>query len=161
MQDPNTQAFIRRQYGTDHMNEEELQSHLLKLRPPVKASKQLAARARLYLFADRYLIDSIKSLCLHELHRDLLHFKLTAATVPEVFELLKLINNGTSSDTIVAGDNVKLGICKEKELREPVIAYAAVQVEELVKYDAFKRMLAEGGDLVAEFTCLIASRIMR
>lgn len=139
------------------MQHQEPRTYLKGLSPPDEPSNDLIAHARLFVFADRYLIDPIKGLCLHKLHRDLAYFKLTAATAPRLFELLDFTNKNTGSDTGMSCGETETGM--GKDLRDLVVAYAAAQAKKLVEYDAFKVLLTEGGGLFTEFTCLIARQL--
>lgn len=152
------QAFVCRKYHTDTMEHDELRKYLTALRPPDRPSSQLIAHARLYIFADRYLIESMKSLCLHKLHRDLTSFKLTNDTADELFALLQFTDNNTESYVVMDNEDPVTDPGMGKELRDLVVAYAVLQAESLVKYAHFKTMLVDGGSLLAEFTCLLASR---
>lgn len=150
-------TFLEREYDTKELQHEQLRSFLERLSPPDEPSNHLIAHARLFIFADRYLIESLKGLCLHKLHRDLVCFKLTDAMAPELFELLDFTDKNTEGDTETAEEDVETDL--SKDLRDLVVAYAALQAKKLVEYDAFKVLLTEGGDLFTELFCQIAKRL--
>lgn len=49
----------------------------------------LVFHAKLYVFANRYLIDSLRTQCLKSLHRDLCEFSLNKQNVPHILDLLE------------------------------------------------------------------------
>lgn len=150
-------AFVQRKYDAEDMNHDELRGYLSSIKPPDDLSVRVASHACLYNFADRFMVKPLQKLCLHKLHRDLSSLKLDDDTIIEVVELMEFTCKITSSDIKARGGHAEDGV--GKDLRDLVIAYASWKAEELVKYDAFKTMLAGGGELVAElFTQVTAKR---
>lgn len=110
---------------------------------------KLCVHAALYLFADKYLVEPLKNLCLHKLHRDLIRLDLDQH-VDEVVSLLSLLEDNTSEDLDAnsGGDKTLRGLC---------LAYAIAMRQELAKHDSFKQMIAAGGDLMVQFTSALIS----
>lgn len=151
------QHFGEWKYDAENMDHDKLRKHLSQIQPPDEPSNEVASHARLYIFAHRFMIAPLQKLCLHKLHRDLTSLKLDETIVSELIELLQFTYQNTSSDAKIGSGHTEAGV--GKELRSLVITYAACKAEKLVKYKEFKAMLTEGGELVADFACLTASRL--
>jgi hypothetical protein len=91
----------------------------------VEHSPYVSAHARLYLFADKWTIDGLKMLCLHQLHRDLCALDVKK----HMDEILELINT-TFQNTSNKDDN---GPGVGQELRDLVVNFAAYMVHELIE----------------------------
>ena len=92
-----------------------------------------------------YLVESLKELCLHKLHRDLLAFDLKKDNVKEVIDLLEYTYENTADV-----DNGSGGV--GTDLRNLVMAYAASKADELIRFEKFRELLTKGKDLAADFT---------
>lgn len=104
------------------------------------------AHARLYTFAGMRLVDSLKQLALHKLHRTLLDFQLYYQRVGDVLALARYAyENGPDR-----GADGKLD-----ELRELVVEYMAGEVATLGKHGDFVKLLEEGGEFVGDFWALV------
>ncbi|KAH8639340.1 hypothetical protein IG631_07110 [Alternaria alternata] len=106
------------------------------------------AHARLYTFACMRLIDPLKRLTLHKLHRTLHSFRLYNQRVGDVIELARYAydhgENRKSDGTI-------------EELRKLVVEYIACEVSTIGKHEAFMPLLQEGGEFVVDFWRIIAT----
>ena len=69
----------------------ELQDLLLRCFPDDCPVDNLVAHAKLWQFADMYIANELKELCLHKLHRDLKAFKLTADSARKLKELYDFV----------------------------------------------------------------------
>lgn len=137
--------FGKREYPVDGMSHAEAKEHLAKLRPVDHPTSEVSHHAKLYVFANMYLIGGLKQLCLHKLHRDLMVLEPKEDNVSAVIELLEYTYDNTAKEE----DNSEgVGI----ELRELVMAYAASRAFELINFEKFREMLTKGTDLVADFT---------
>ena len=58
-------------------------------------TKIFLCHARLYVFADRYQIDSLRTLVLYKLRRTLAAFRLFPQRVPDIFELIRFSYTST------------------------------------------------------------------
>ena len=106
--------------------------------------------AQLYVFASQYMVEPLKKICLHKLRQDLSELKPNESNIEEIVTMLVY-----TYDNSTAGKGDGIG----EDLRELVIKYAVWKAEVLVKYDLFKAMLMSGGQVVADFTCLMAERM--
>ena len=141
-----------KEYGAMGMSHVELRTHLKQMQPEDKLSDKLVYHAKLYVFANMYMIESLKGLCLHKLLRDLAGFEVEGDSAGEVAELLRYVYANTS-----ANDDGTEGT--GSELRDLVITYAACKAEFLVKDKAFLEMLEEGGEAASAFAQFIAKRL--
>jgi hypothetical protein len=141
-----------KEYGAMGMNHDELRTHLKQMKPEDELSDKLVYHAKLYVFANMYMIESLKGLCLHKLLRDLEGFDVEADSAGEVAELLRYVYTNTS-----ANDDGTEGT--GSELRDLVITYAACKAELLVKDKAFLEMLEEGGEAASAFALFMAKRL--
>jgi hypothetical protein len=141
-----------KEYGAMGMSHDELRTHLKQMKPEDELSDKLVYHAKLYVFANMYLIESLKGLCLHKLLRDLEGFDVEADSAGEVAELLRYVYTNTSTN-----DDGTEGT--GSELRDLVITYAACKAELLVKNKAFLEMLEEGGEAASAFALFMAKRL--
>ena len=124
------------------MTQIEMEQYLLVGSPADVPVDNLVAHARLWVFANMYMVGSLEELCLHKLHRDLLALDLTEETVPKVTELAAYVY-GQESTTIDPA-NAKLSP------RTLTLAYMAQNSESLLKYDDFKQFIDMGGEVVMD-----------
>lgn len=88
-------------------------------------SGDFLAHAQLYTFADKYMVDELKKLVLHKLHRDLMWLDPNTKTVAEVARVIQYVEANPETDA-VSGEKGKLGWeVGMGPLRELVVAYAA------------------------------------
>ncbi|KAF1838836.1 hypothetical protein BDW02DRAFT_564687 [Decorospora gaudefroyi] len=100
------------------------------------------AHARLYTFAYMRLIDPLKRLALHKLHKTLLGFQLYKRRIGDVIELARYAY-GTGEDRKEDGTI--------EDLRKLVMEYMACAVSTFGKHDDFVSLLEEGGEFVGDF----------
>jgi hypothetical protein len=141
-----------KEYGAMGMNHVELRAHLKQMKPEDELSDKPVYHAKLYVFANMYMIESLKGLCLHKLLRDLEGFDVEGDSAGEVAELVRYVYANTS-----ANDDGTEGT--GSELRDLVITYAACKAEFLVKDKAFLEMLEEGGEAASAFAQFMAKRL--
>jgi hypothetical protein len=104
------------------------------------------AHARLYTFACMRLVDPLKRLTLHKLHKTLLGFQLYERRVPDVIELARYAYK--------QGEERKNDGTKD-ELRQLVVEYMVREVTTFGKHEAFISLLQEGGEFVVDFWDLV------
>jgi hypothetical protein len=106
------------------------------------------AHARLYVFADRYLIKPLRQLVLHKLQQTLVVFELYPERIGDILELVRYTysDNNTSSDGV-------------DELRGLVAVYVAANLDKMKRSDCFVDLLEEGGGFVRNFWRLIVGSI--
>lgn len=136
-------SFFKLQYPLSNMSHHRARVYLAKLQPEDPPTSKLISHAKLFVFANMYLIDDLKRLCLHKLHRDLLAFNLIGNGVEDIIDLLEYSYNNTErADEDFPGVGV--------ELRDLVKTYAVSMSLELVKVPAFRTVFVKGGDLAAD-----------
>ena len=104
-------------------------------------SKVLLAHASLYILGDYQLIDSLKMLALHKLHRTLCNFHLNSYNMADIVDLARYAYTEE-------GKGTEEGI---GELRSMVCHYMAINSVELSSDAAFMELLGEGGQFVKDF----------
>jgi hypothetical protein len=100
----------------------------------------LHSYASLYALADRYMIESLKSLTLHKLHKTLVDFPLSETRVNDILELAHYTYSGSSTHDY-GGD----------QLRSLVAEYVVCEIAIIGKTERFLTMLEEGGPFVRDF----------
>ena len=138
-------SFIAWKFDALNVTHERLRDHLENQIPPDEISAKVSQHAKLYVMADRYLVLPLKKLTLHKLHRDLLEYTVwSGSDVYEIAELLRVTYDNTSQGS---------------ELRKLVITYAAARSQTLIKAEAFRSFLGEGGEAVTDFTCKVSGKL--
>lgn len=110
----------------------------------ISSNPDLLAHAKIYVFATRYLVDSLKDQCLKSLHRDLCNFSLNLLSIPHILDLLQYTFEYT-------GRQVQDG---SYSLRKLVIHYVSCEARTLITDTRFQYLLDEygetGSDLVVK-----------
>jgi hypothetical protein len=106
--------------------------------------------AQLYVFAEQWGIDVLKTLALSKLHKTLTSFTLYAVRRPDIVELLRYtFSNDHTPDRVGAVD----------DLRSLVMLYTACEVESLVHCPEFLSLVGEGGQLAQNLVQMLVKRI--
>jgi hypothetical protein len=100
--------------------------------------------ARLYAFADRYQIDSLRTLVLYKLRRTLAAFRLFPERVPDIFELVQFSYANTR---------------EPDDLRNLVTEYVVCFIEYLVPYAVWGSLLEKVDSFAAEVLTKVLGRI--
>lgn len=141
-------SFFNREYPLSKMSHDKARAYLPRLEPEDGPTSKLVSHAKLFVFANTYLIDDLQKLCLHKLHRDLLVYDLEVNGVDEIIVLLEYSYCNTEmADEGFPGVGV--------DLRNLAMAYAGGMATKLLKFPAFRTMIAKGGNLAVEFACLL------
>lgn len=147
----NVREFHYRNYPALGLSHKELQDHLLTLRPVDLPTPEFSIHSKLYVVADKYMIEPLKALCLHKLQRDLGSFELDSNTVKELSVLLLHTYEHTSNNN---GAVLRYG----SRLRELVVGFAGAHCEKLVEYEDFNDMLRCGGQIVIDLAFAMTKR---
>ena len=107
----------------------------------ITTTNSLIVHAAVVNFADQYLIPSLRKLALAKLHADLLDTFLDAIGCTRVFELLEYLYADLAVVEYCARHNV---------VREMVVLFCAAKIVVLARYEGFKRLLEENGELGAD-----------
>ncbi|KAH7381710.1 hypothetical protein BKA66DRAFT_418819, partial [Pyrenochaeta sp. MPI-SDFR-AT-0127] len=104
------------------------------------------AHARLYTFAGMRMVEPLKNLALHKLHKTLLDFKLYHQRVGDVVELARYAyEHGKDREDDGTMD----------ELRTLVVEYLACEISTFGKHKEFVRLLEDGGEFVGDFWSIV------
>lgn len=132
------------QYPYDGLWEQFRQLHFAGGEASRSTSPDLVFHAKLYVFANRYLIDSLRTQCLKSLHRDLCGFSLNKRNIPHVLDLLEYTYQ----------ESVRGASDGESSLRNSVVHYAACEARTLAEdprlRDILDRFSEMGSDLVTK-----------
>ena len=102
--------------------------------------------ARLYIFAEKWGVDSLKALTLNKLHRTLLTFNLYRGRIGDI---IKLVNYAYSED-----------MPDHDDLRPLVTHYVACEIDTIEASELFLCLLEDGGPFVRDFWCKVRERIV-
>ncbi|KAE8322350.1 hypothetical protein BDV39DRAFT_218654 [Aspergillus sergii] len=96
--------------------------------------------ARLYVLADKYGIESLTQLVLEKLRQTLNDFKLSAANVTDIIELVRFTYAHTP----------RL-VTRRNELRTLVMMFIISSIGQIGETESFQELLGDGGDFVVDF----------
>ena len=128
--------------------------------PPPRANKDRAedytqvflCHAELYIFAERYDIQSLKTLALDELHATLAIFTLFDERTRDIIELLRYTYENTADSKNA-----------NEDLRSLLTHYIGFEMDTLIKDPDFKDLMirdgAAGGNLLGDFLSVVSKRI--
>ena len=109
------------------------------------------AHARLYTFADMRLIQPLRSLALHKIHKTLKDFRLYDRRVSDVLELARYAyDHGpdrTSNGTI-------------DDLRDLVVQYIACELDTIGKHTEFRQLMEDGGEFVGDIWGILQNYVV-
>lgn len=118
--------------------------------PTQEYTQVFLGHAELYVFAEKWSIDVLKTLALSKLHRTLTSLALYAVRRPDIVELLRYtFSNDHTPDRVGAED----------DLRSLVMLYTACEVENLVHCPDFMSLISEGGQLAQNLIQMLIKRI--
>ncbi len=109
------------------------------------------AHARLYVFADKYGIESLKHLSLHKLHKTLITFTLYKARIRDVIELARYAYSDDHTPEYEDGVD---------ELRALVSQYITCEIDTIGQSKEFISLLEEGGAFVRDFWVLVRKNLL-
>ena len=142
------EAFIRRRYT--------VRQSILHT-PPSRANQSqeedytdvFLSHARLYVFADKYDIQSLKTLAMEELHATLAIFTLHRARTGDIVALLRYIYGNTNESRKGTED-----------MRTLMTQYLGLEMDTLIRDEDFKDlMIKDGGALLGDFMRMVGKRI--
>ena len=108
--------------------------------------------AKLYGFADTYMVDGLNRISLHLLHRDLINLEINATTIEEVVELISFTYDNTARE---GSNSIALG----EGLRQVVMAFVAWRANWLPSYQTFNDLIEEGGNFATDFTRVLLEQL--
>lgn len=104
--------------------------------------------ARMYVFAEKYDIQPLKTLALLKLHRTLSIFTLFPERVGDIMTLLKYVYANTA-ETVDGNEDI----------RTILAHYIGCEMETLSKDGEIKDILLDNGDMLGDFLKMFASRV--
>ncbi|KFY17974.1 hypothetical protein V492_00224 [Pseudogymnoascus sp. VKM F-4246] len=126
--------------------------HRCKVRPNSSAEEDYTSiflgHARLYVFADKWGIEDLKTLTLHKLHQTLLTFTLYSARRGDVVELVRYTYAHTPDLAHEMDD-----------LRSLVMHYITCEVTSLVHSLEFASLVEQGGPFARDLVYMVMKRI--
>lgn len=153
------ELFKKREYPVDGINHLRIRNALGAGVPTDWPSNNLLAHARLYVFADRWLVTPLKELTLHKLHLDLCEYSMDEHGDIEMIKILKYCFSELLTGDEQRPESKEDGQASTfSELRELAITYAACKSEELLKYAQFRTMLKDCGEFALRFIDAINKR---
>jgi hypothetical protein len=117
--------------------------------PDWSYSNIFLAHASLFVLGDFWLIDTLKALSLHKLHKTLCIFQLDDANIEDIIDLARYVYNEKGK-----GSEEGIG-----SLRSMVCQYMALNAAVLSLYDGFMELLAEGGQFVKDLFKFVTQRM--
>ncbi|KFY87882.1 hypothetical protein V498_06982 [Pseudogymnoascus sp. VKM F-4517 (FW-2822)] len=104
--------------------------------------------ARLYVFADKWGIEALKTLSLHKLHKTLATFTPYSARLGDVAELVRYTYDHTPDFSHEMDD-----------LRSLVMDYLTCEVTDLIRSREFDQLLEQGGPFARDLVHMMMKRI--
>lgn len=104
----------------------------------------LLAHARLYCFAHLRLIEPLKALTLHKLHKTLMGFMLYEERVGDIIKLARYAYSNPNLP-----DRSENGTLDD--LRKLVVDYIVREIDTIGESDEFVKYIEEGGEFVGDF----------
>ncbi|KAJ5614515.1 hypothetical protein N7528_008169 [Penicillium herquei] len=101
----------------------------------------LLGQARLYVLADKYLIESLRVLVLLKMFESLRRFKLYPSGIETIVELVRYVYDNTPDNHMEKGD----------PMRDLVTRYVVSVLGKVGESEPFQELLKEGGSFVADF----------
>ena len=145
------EAFISRKY--DLSNDWEFAPSWC---PPPRSNKAynedytevFLCHARLYVFAEKYDVQSLKALALKKLQETLAIFTLYPERVGDITSLLKYVYDNTAES--------EPGV---EDIRTMLAHYIGCEMETLVREGEIKALLASNGEMLNDFLNMFALRV--
>jgi len=108
--------------------------------------------ARIYVFADKYDITTLRNLALDKLHQTLRSFKAAGIQTESLVDLIRFSYSNDNTRDNEAGQDVD-------GLRKMVVHFVACVFENVVKDENFLALMEDGGPLPRDLVGLLAKRI--
>ena len=106
------------------------------------------AHARMYVFAEKYDIQPLKTLALLKLHHTLSIFTLFPGRVGDIMTLLKYVYANTAE-----------AVDGNEDIRTMLAHYIGCEMETLTKDGEIKDLMLDNGDMLGDFLKMFASRV--
>ena len=116
--------------------------------PEEDYSEVFLGHARMYVFAEKYDIQPLKSLALLKLHNTLSIFTLYRERVGDITTLLKYVYANTAET--VEGT---------KDIRTMLAHYIGCEMEMFIKYGEIKDLMLDNGEMLGDFLKMFAVEV--
>jgi len=120
------------------------------MRPKDEITSKVTEHAKLLVFADKFLLQPLKDLCTHKLHRDLIEYDVKVSGVAEIADLFRYVYDNTYNE---------LEITDGSELRKLVMVFAVCKAKMLVEDCDFADLIQSGGEVARDFTRTLVKRL--
>jgi hypothetical protein len=121
--------------------------------PTVWCTNDPIKDARVYIFAQKYLMRDLQKLALCMLHLELKVYDIKIAGGGDITELIRYAHEKTSHED---GEDGKNSI---SDLKVLVMEYAACWSDELFRCKSFRDLLAEDGAIALNFADMLSKRL--
>ncbi|KAF2270883.1 hypothetical protein CC78DRAFT_573242 [Lojkania enalia] len=111
------------------------------------------AHARLYSFANMYLVEPLKALALHKLQKTLNEFNIFNRRVGDIIELIRYTYSSDHTP-----DRKEDGTIDP--LRKLVVEYTVYEIDKIGKSREFVELVEEGGELFGDFWGIVSSSLL-
>jgi hypothetical protein len=146
------EIFRNRSYPVANASHTNVRNFLNAKIPADEVANNLLIHARVFAFADKWLISDLKELALHKLHRDICEYHIMEDEGAELVKLLEYCFATASSGGDVDNEHeLERNNGDFPELKELVVAYAACRSEQLLRYTQFRRLFQKPGDMPLQF----------
>jgi hypothetical protein len=108
--------------------------------------------SRIYVFAEKYDIASLRTLALYKLHQMLKAFKLHGKWIGDIVSLIKYSYNNDNTRDNEVGQEVD-------SLRKLVVHYVACVFEIVARDHSFLALMEEGGPFVRDLMSMLLKRM--
>lgn len=143
-------SFQNRTYGCGGLSHEHLSQQLERHKDTntPRRPSTLISHAKLYVLANRYLVQDLQDISLHKLHRHLSAFEVADSSIDEIIDLVLYTYSNTSDDGDIAKGTAD-------KLRDLVMGFVAWQAKNLCKCKSFRSMLGAGGPQTEDYIALV------
>ena len=116
--------------------------------PEEDYSEVFLGHARMYIFAEKYDIQPLKTLALLKLHNTLSIYTLFPERVGDITTLLKYVYANTAE-----------AVDGSEDIRTMLAHYIGCEMETLIKDGEIKDLMLDNGDMLGDFLKMFASRV--
>lgn len=142
------ESFIKRRYDVPEISRTTVPPRSNK-GPFEDYSEVFLSHAQLYVFADKYDIEPLKKLVLHQLHQTLAIYTLYPGCCGDIIALIRYSYTNTADRTEEVDD-----------LRALLTHYMGIELATLAQDQGFKTVLLEdGGAVLSDFLSMVTKRV--
>ena len=118
------------------------------LSPQEDYTEVFLCHARLYVFAEKYDIQTLKKLCYQKLQRTLAIYTLYPERIGDITTLLKYVYANTAETAD-----------EKEDIRTMLAHYVGTEMDTLNKYGEIKDLMVENGEILGDFLKMFALNI--